>query len=804
MRRPTIEAPRQGHDRARIEYARRAKPENRVSESCASWTKWRRSCGLLVVTICAKVSGYHGSWQRLLARKSLRLGIGAVAALSALPIHAADVPSFCRAPAVVDLNEFDDVEQFGGDNDNPEALEIEAGAAELTIGGRASMANGVRIRRDREFIAADTAEYDPDAGQLVLDGDVRYSGLSSHVRGQRASFDLARGIAEFDESAFSLPENRGHGEAARLRLDRAGTIELGGVAYTSCPAGNDDWQIKAANIDLDTVAGIGTARNLKLEFQGVPILYAPYLSFPISDARKTGILIPDFGTSGRNGTEASVPFYWNLAPNYDATITPRILSRRGIQLNAEARYLSARSEVFGDVHYLPDDNAFDGDRTYSTFQATSRLIRGWRVRADVADVSDTQYFEDLGESQTEASTIFLDRLIVLERPGTHWTARFSAQAYQVLDPTLQQVDRPYRRLPELVVNGRWPNLWRGLGMRLPNELTRFDRDTGVTGWRWHTEPSVFWDFDNGAFFVRPEFSLLHTSYRLEDVAPGADDTPDRSLPRASLDIGARFERQLNTGRRWLQTLEPRLLFTHTPFRDQSAIPIFDTIEPDFNLIQIFRTSPFVGPDRIADLDQVSLGLVSRLIDPVSGANRLTATIGQTRYFSRQGVSLDDSPARTSESSDYIAEIDIRMSDKWNMELGHQWNSDSANTVRSEFRLQYQPQPGRVVNVGYRYRENSLEQADLSWSWPVSRRWNVVGRYNYSLRDETTLDRFVGLEYESCCWAARIVSRRYITRRDGRSDTTVAIQLELRGLTSVGDPADRRLERGILGYQDRRE
>lgn len=715
------------------------------------------------------------------------------------------MPAFCRAPDVIDSNDFFAADLFDEEPSTADAIEFEAGSADLTLGGKALLSDGVQIRRNNDYIAAESAEYDPAAGRLTLAGDVRYSGLASVVRGTRASFDIERGIAQFDESEFTLPENRGHGEAERLRIDQAGTIELGGVAYTSCPAGNADWQIKAENIDLDTVSGVGTARSLRLEFQGVPIIYAPWLSFPISDARKSGILIPDFGTSGRNGTEISVPVYWNIAPNYDATITPRLLSRRGLQLNTEGRYLSRRTEAIADVRYLPSDNEFGDDRTYATLRNVTRLGDNWRLRIDAQDVSDVQYFEDIGESQTEASTIFLDRLFVLERPGRHISTRITAQAFQVLDPTLAIDDRPYRRLPEITVDGNWPGLWRRLGVRAPNELTRFDRDTGVTGWRLHSEPGLYWNFDNGAFFVRPEASMLYTAYRLDNVENGADDTPDRALPRFSLDVGARFERLWkNRDRTWRQTLEPRLLFTHTPFEEQSGLPVFDTVDPDFNLVQIFRTTPFVGPDRIADLDQVSLGLVSRFIDPQSGVNVLTATLGQTRYFSEQGVSLTDQPARTSESSDYIAEVDIRLSEKWNMELGHQWNSDSANTVKSEFRLQYQPKEDRVLNLGYRYREASLEQADISWSWPVDERWNFVGRYNYSLRDKTTLDRFVGLEYESCCWAARIVSRRFISRRDGRSDTTVALQLELRGLTSVGDPADRRLERGILGYKDRRD
>ncbi|MEM8984992.1 MAG: LPS assembly protein LptD, partial [Pseudomonadota bacterium] len=521
-----------------------------------------------------------------MARYLLRCAIGVVFASVCRTVVAVEIPSFCRAPDVIDTATVFASDIF--DTEQPvdaATIQFEAGSADLTLGGKASLSDGVLIRRGNDFIAADDANYDPGAGELTLDGNVKYSGLASEVSGSRASFDLNAGIAEFNDSDFTLPDDRGHGSAEKLRLDQAGTIELGGVAYTSCAAGNDDWQIKAGDIEIDTVSGIGTARDMRLEFQGIPILYAPYLSFPISDERKSGILIPAFNTSGRKGTEASVPIYWNIAPNYDATITPRVLSRRGLQLNTEARYLSPHTEALVDVRYLPDDNAFGEDRTYSTLQSTSQLGSDWQLNVDIQDVSDIQYFEDLGENQTEASTIFLNRELLLRRPGQYWNTEIAVQAYQVLDPSLANPDQPYRRVPAIRVDGSWPRLWRGFGIDLPNELVRFDRDVGVNGWRWHSEPGVYWDFDNGAFFARPEASLLYTSYRLNDAAAGADTSPDRVLPRFSLDLGTRFEKRWQGKTKWRQTLEPRLLFTHTPFDDQTELPVFDTVDPDFNLVQ---------------------------------------------------------------------------------------------------------------------------------------------------------------------------------------------------------------------------
>ena len=731
---------------------------------------------------------------RLVAAVALGLAASAAAHADAL---------FCPAPDLLFDPRFDlDGLESGDIADN--ALRFESGNGSIEFGGQSLFEDGVLIRRGDDYLAADRAEYDPSIGRIALTGDVQYSGLASSVRGQSAEFDYGIGAVRFSEAEFLVPDGGGHGEAGALEIDRQGQIRLDRVAYTSCPAGEDDWMIRAGSIRLDAPNGIGTARNLRLEFQGVPILYAPYLSFPMTDARKSGILTPEFGTSGRNGTEIGVPYYWNIAPNYDATLTPRILSRRGIQLQTEFRYLTGTTDGVADVEYLPNDNEFGDTRTYVKWRNRTFLPDDWRLRIDAEDVTDINYFEDLGDSQSEASTTFLNRSLIIDRYGEHWDFLIRAQALQILDPELTAPDRPYRRLPEFAANGRWPGQWLGAEALFESSLVRFERDVGVTGWRAHGRPALRLPLNYFGAFITPEIAWNFTRYKLSDTDPGADDSPTRALPSFSLDAGAVFERELPNSAGWIQTLEPRILYVHTPHRDQSDLPVFDTIEPDFNLVQIFRNRPLIGLDRILDVDQISFGLTSRIIQAQTGKALVSATIGQTRYLSQQGVSLPGGTPRTGEFSDYIAEIGVNLSERWNLDFGHQWNTDLKETIKSEVRLQYQPAPDRVLNLAYRFRRDSIEQGDLSWSWPIARRWNFVGRYNYSLREDTTLERFVGFEYESCCWAARLVSRRYISRRDGTSNSSVAIQLELKGLASVGDPADKRLERGILGYRSRQD
>ena len=265
----------------------------------------------------------------------------------------------------------------------------------------------------------------------------------------------------------------------------------------------------------------------------------------------------------------------------------------------------------------------------------------------------------------------------------------------------------------------------------------------------------------------------------------------------------RFERSLRGGR-FTQLLEPRLLYVHVPFESQTDLPVFDTISPDLNLVQLYRKSQFLGPDRIADTDQTSIGFTTRIIDNNTGRERLRATFGQIRYLSAQGVTLPGQQPVNEGTGEYLAEVGVNVYGNWNFDIAYQWNDDTSTTTRAETRLQYRPGKGRLLNLAYRFRRGSLEQTDISTVLPIGDRWNLVVRHNFSLRDEKNLEAFLGIEYDSCCWRLRVVGRRYVSRSSGQADNSIALQLELKGLTSVGDPADRLLERGILGYRDYRD
>ena len=349
-----------------------------------------------------------------------------------------------------------------------------------------------------------------------------------------------------------------------------------------------------------------------------------------------------------------------------------------------------------------------------------------------------------------------------------------------------------------LLNGRWGG--ERFTFESTNELVLFDRNVGVTGWRLDAIEEFGLNLARSGMFLKPAVALRHTDYWLSNQPAGTEERMSRTLPIASLDAGLVFERSAGSGGQRIQTLEPRMLYVRVPYEDQTNLPVFDTIQPDFNLVQLFRKYQFVGADRIADSDQVSLGMTTRWLDRDSGAELFAATIGQTRYLSEQAVGLPGMAPITADASDYIAEIAASIADTWRLRLDYQWNSETNDRARAEVGLQYTPEPGRLAGFSYRYRDGLLEQGDISLVWPLGERWRVIGRYSFSFLDEEPLDRFLGWEYESCCWRLRVIGRRYISQRSGESDSSISIQLQLTGFSDDVDPPELLLDRGILGYR----
>lgn len=679
-------------------------------------------------------------------------------------------------------------------------VSIIADRANMVRTGISVFSGDVEVRRGGRRVIADEARYDSSTQRLNVSGNVRYEDIKLSISGRLAAFDTVTDTGSFNDASFNLRDVSGRGSAARIGTPGDRTVVLDEVRYTTCPVGSDDWELIAPRITLDQEAGTGSGQGVRVEFKGVPILYAPFLSFPIDETRKSGILLPDVGTSDRSGTDISVPYYLNLAPNYDLTLTPRWLSKRGLQLKSDFRYLMPWGS--GDLHleYLPSDDRADRNRGLAYFEHLSDFGDGWRVIADVAHVSDDDYFEDLGSSLSGATQTHTERRLDLDYRGDTWTLLGRAQGFQTLDETIALENQPYEQLPQLLAAGKWDSGPFGLDYGFRSELVNFQRTDGVTGLRLDLEPTIGLSLGGPAYRLEPTVALRHTRYSLEEETAGQDPDASRTAPIFSVDGRMTFQRTAGKTGDVVQTLEPRVRYTHIPFRSQDSLPVFDSGDPDFNLVQLFRDNRFTGADRLGDTDQLSVGVTTRLYDSTNGRQFLTATIGQALYLSDRNVTLPGEPRGTSDASTLIAELEMGLWKSWNADLEYQWDPDESTIAKAAVRFQYRPDDQRVLNLAYRFRDDALEQTDVSFAWPIGDAWRLVARWNYSVEDQQTLERFTGLEYSRCCWSARLVTRRFVSNREGDEESGIFAQIELKGLTSVGARADSLLEDGILGYR----
>jgi LPS-assembly protein len=728
--------------------------------------------------------------------------------MKAIRQHILFVLSLCPALALADagvcemIPQQDDIElqEYASWATLPQdAIEITADYAEIFRAGAGEVSGNVRLRHNDSALLADKASFNTQDSNFSLSGNVRLISPTLNLKGEDANFLSGTRRVQFSQSEFILP-GIGRGSARRLDAPEKGVIELDDVAFTTCPPGNNDWLLEADKISLDREHGTGRARSARFKFKGVPILYAPTFSFPLSDARKTGFLVPRVGSSSRTGTEIEVPVYFNLAPNYDFTFSPNWMSRRGVLLQEEFRYLTESSRGKLEFNYLPHDRVTGGNRSLGKVYHQTRWDGGWWATLDASDVSDSGYFEDLGGSTSLTSQTQLERNLQLEYHGINWSLLARVQNFQTLDDSIVEEDRPYTRAPQLLARGYWPDSALGFDLALDSELVHFDRDVGVVGTRLNVAPRLSLPLGTQGMYLTPMVEWEFTAYSLDNLQPGEERSPTRDTPIFSLDTGLVLERLTGGKRRLISTLEPRLQYVYIPYRRQDGLPVFDTGIPDLNLVQLFRRDRYAGPDRVGDTNRIAAGLTTRLLDQDSGRQYLAASLGGQYYFENQKVMLPGSLPATANSSDLFAELEFGFFNRWSLGLAHQWQPEERITQKDVVRVQYKPTDGRVINVGYRLQRNELEQTDVSFSWPIADNWNAVGRWNYSLIDGKTLDNLVGLEYESCCWAIRLVTRRYIASRSGEQDSSIMLQFNFKGLSSLGSQAEKTLAKSIAGYE----
>jgi LPS-assembly protein len=676
---------------------------------------------------------------------------------------------------------------------DPNRIEVSSDGAQVDEAGNAELTGKVRVRQGDRYLEAEDAHYDAGKQSFDVAGDVSFQDPTLRLKGRSGTWSSAGG-GTFGGASFEIPSRPARGTADVITLAPDGRLGLDHVQFTSCPVGNRDWLLRAKTIDIDQKKQEGTARDVTLALKGVPILYSPVISFPVGDARKTGFLFPAFSQSSRSGFELEAPWYWNIAPNYDATLTPGILTTRGARLGSEFRFLSESSRGQFNGDWLPYDRKEGKDRSFLQFVDRTDFTNRLRFDTSLANASDARYFEDFGLGPERTSTLFLERVARLTYLDQHWRAIGLVQQFQTIDLALAKEDRPYERLPQLLVRGRWGGA-DGPGFEFRGEGVYFQRDAGVTGSRFDVEPTASWAFRRPGAFLVPALGFRATGWSLSSDATG-NRNPTRTAPVATLDAGMVLERDAGTR---VQTLEPRILYTYIPYRDQSQLPNFDTGLPDLNLIQLFRPERYVGGDRLGDANQVAVGATTRLVDVASGRQLLSATLGQIYYFQPPRVQLPGENLPTTNSSDIIAQLAITAFGRWTVQLAEQWDPHASRSTRSNFRVWYDAGRGRTVSLGYRFRRDLLEQVDGSFTWPIKDGWNLYGSHTYSLRDGQPIGSFLGFEYQACCWRVRVLGRRYVSSRTGREDTGISLQLELNGLSNVSESASAFLERAVRGY-----
>ncbi|MBE0440321.1 MAG: LPS assembly protein LptD [Gammaproteobacteria bacterium] len=703
---------------------------------------------------------------------------------------------------------------------NPEqtATDLKADNAQLVDDGTSVFTGNVIVSRGGQELKANRATYNQVSGDITAQGDVRLRDSDMIIDGQQAEWSLTNDSGNLIDANFKLRENHARGTASHVHREGTAHTHLKNATYTTCSQGDDSWLLQSTSVNLDHQAGVGSARNVVVRLGGFPVAYTPYISFPLNDERKSGFLAPTIGNSDETGFDLQTPYYWNISPNYDATVTPRYMSERGLMLNGEFRYLYENGRGVVDAGYLGSDNLkndgddinpyFDQDRKHFTLKHSNKFMSRWSTNIDYNYVSDNAYLEDFSPGLSLASITHLNRELNVGYNGSNWDFTGRLQGYQ----TLTNVTAPYQRLPQLLLSGSLPDQFMGLTYSMNAEYVDFDHSDKITGQRVDIEPSISLPMATAAAFITPRVALHHTRYDLDrNVTIGGDTSPARTLPVVSVDSGLFFERDMTfAGAGYIHTLEPRAFYLYIPERNQSDIPVFDTSLNTFSMGQMFSHDRFSGADRVGDANQLTLALTSRVIDAQTGKENLRVSLGQIQYFEDREISFNNTPFDTRSDSDMVAEVVASIADEWTARGEIQWDPRDTRSNMSALELRYRNDDGLFFNAAHRYRRQnladpyrkaaSLEQVDLSTQIPFNQQWSVVGRWYRSLKDSRTMEGLAGVQYESCCWATRLVVRNFINdASDEDRNLAIYFQIELKGLGNFGQDIDSVLKKSILGY-----
>lgn len=674
---------------------------------------------------------------------------------------------------------------------------VRANEANTAQEGLSEFTGNVEMTRGQSRLRADRVAYDNQTdfvdatGNVTLDNDggdsYRTEELHMHVESHRG---------HAGPGSFALQSNDGRGEMQRVEFQDRDHTHLKQVRYTTCPAGQNDWYVHAPEIEIDNIEEMAYVRNAWIEFKGVPIYYIPRGGFSISDKRKSGFLTPSTGYTSQGGIDLTTPYYFNLAPNYDATVIPHVMGLRGLQLQNQFRYLTPRSQGQVEIDVLPGDQLRDRDRVtgqplnkdryagkYVHAQTFSPL---WSANVDLRGVSDKDYLRDFSTNLNATSTTHLPQNAEVNYRGPLWNFTARLNDHQTVDKTIAPTNRPYARLPQMLLSANTPTVSERVQYHFSSEMVRFYR-TGVsiTGNRLNLTPAVSYPMLRSYGFVTPKIGMRYIGYNLSNTT---DTAPSVARPFLSLDNGLFFDRDVTwLDNKFTQTLEPRIYYLYVPHKNQDQLPNFDSGAPGISFPGLFRDQRIDGGDRIGDANQATLAVTSRVLDDDDGAERLRGSIGRIYYFNDRRVNL---PAGTitHKNSDIVAEVAAKLRSNWFATGTAVVDRDTHKTLQSNVYLQYNPARNKIVNVGQHHTRLSTHQRDISFEWPLVRQWSIRARALDSLREDRSLESHIGLQYKTCCWAFRALLGRRLLESDPTTNyfkhgKFIMFELELTGLTA---------------------
>jgi len=748
-------------------------------------------------------------------------------------------------------------------------IQLRADDVSLSPEGRSTLTGHVEVQHDQRAVSAKTAYiYRDPKTQHVTDIElldhVVYVEPGRFMRAGRVKLNPENKTGEIHQVLYRLDTTHAGaslpvwGKASLIQRFENRHLLLRDATYTTCAPQDKAWMIKARELNVYEAEGRGTARDAVLEIHDIPVLYTPYLTFPTSKARKSGFLMPTNGYSNIGGLDLSFPYYWNIAPNYDATLVPHVYARRGIMLGGDTRFLTEHSSGVIGGHFLPGDRAF---REYlDTHEPSYPELRGissnrWALylREDTAftdrlklklnyqQVSDDYYLQDFSNNMTLMTQSQLLRDGSLTYTDEHWFARAMLQSYQTINPINQNnVSYIYERLPQILIDGRYDELpWNGVfHLNAQYDLFRWpvNDPLQLEGPRMHVMPDLSFQWLKPWGYFKPQAQLIENYYGLHSKGTGYAPEFNRLIPRYIADMGLVFERDIRSfGTSYTQTFEPRLYYLYVPYQDQSQIPAFESAYMMFRYDQLMRNNRFSGFDRIVNANQLTYAFQTRLLSPKTGEEKAVLAVGQQAYFTPRRVKLcyaadgncEDTPRMLgytppdAKISPITSNVDVHLSHDWSLNGGWVWDVHQRATNNAEANFHYEPEKNHIIRLGYAYlvdgnlltREDNtvslgaLHQATGAYAWPINEHWSSVGVYSYNISEGYNMVAFLGLQYETCCWAMRTYAGRSfnslsLDKTQPMYNNSVYVQVLLKGLGAISshDPAST-IQTYLPGYVD---